>query len=59
MGDVQAVTGPFSYTGKYIAERLAAKGGSVRGFVRTVPTGRAKSIAATLQFANPTGSLRT
>lgn len=32
--EVQAVTGPFSYTGKYIAKHLRKSGISVRGLVR-------------------------
>ena len=37
MTEIHAVTGPFSYTGKYIARRLVDEGLQVRGFVRRSP----------------------
>jgi NAD(P)-dependent dehydrogenase (short-subunit alcohol dehydrogenase family) len=35
--ETHAVTGAFSYTGKYIAKRLAREGVSVRALVRNFP----------------------
>jgi uncharacterized protein YbjT (DUF2867 family) len=45
-----AVTGAFSYTGKYIAERLLARGVGVRGLVRTIPKDLGPIDVRPLQF---------
>jgi uncharacterized protein YbjT (DUF2867 family) len=38
MADLHGVTGPFSYTGSYIARRLESKGIPTRGFLRDLTT---------------------
>ncbi len=54
MANVCAVTGPFSYTGKYIARRLIADGVDVRGLVRRPPYGMVADIdCRKLQFTDP------
>ncbi|HZT96683.1 MAG TPA: NAD(P)H-binding protein [Chloroflexota bacterium] len=53
MSEVQAVTGPFSYTGSYIARRLVDSGIEVRGLVRLPVTAATPGIECReLQFEN-------
>src|SRR2546427_9114333 len=56
MREFSVVTGAFSYTGKYIAERLLALGQPVRTLTRHRPSGSDGWIeVATLDFANRDG----
>src|SRR3989454_5699007 len=56
MREFSVVTGAFSYTGKYIAERLLALGQPVRTLTRHRPSGSDGGIeVATLDFANRDG----
>jgi uncharacterized protein YbjT (DUF2867 family) len=52
MPTTHAVTGPFSYTGKYITARLRSQGVAVRGLVRAVPSGADGVDIRTLQFVD-------
>ena len=50
---VHAVTGPYSYTGRYIAQRLQQAGVSVRGLVRRPPPDGVQGIECkALQFTD-------
>jgi nucleoside-diphosphate-sugar epimerase len=54
MPEVHAVTGPFSYTGRYIARELNERGVAVRGLVRRLPAdGTAGIDCRLLQFSDP------
>ncbi len=53
MVEIQAVTGPFSYTGKYIAAALDRRGVSVRGLVRSVPSDPGPVDCRPLKFDDP------
>ena len=50
---MDVVTGAFSYTGRYIAERLLASGRRVRTLSRLPAPAEARVEAAPLQFADP------
>ena len=52
MADLHGVTGPFSYTGSYIARRLESKGIPTRGFLRDLTTRPASTAVdcRSLQF---------
>lgn len=51
--EIQAVTGPFSYTGRYIAARLKERSIPVRGFVRTQQGDSGGIDCRRLQFMDP------
>src|SRR2546422_7306483 len=56
MAGFSVVTGAFSYTGKYIAERLLALGQPVKTLTRHQPSGSNNKIeVAPLDFANRDG----
>lgn len=52
MPEVHAVTGPFSYTGKYIARCLSHQGVEIRGLVQQ-PQRVAGFDCRRLQFSEP------
>lgn len=53
ISEIHAVTGPFSYTGKYIARRLRQKGIAVRGLARNIPSEPEDIDCRKLQFSDP------
>src|SRR2546425_4673477 len=56
MAEFSVVTGAFSYTGRYIAQRLLALGQSVKTLTRHPPSGSGGGIeVAPLNFANHNG----
>jgi uncharacterized protein YbjT (DUF2867 family) len=55
MAALHGVTGPFSYTGRYIAQRLGSEGPATRGFLRDIAAKPASTTldCRSLQFDDP------